>query len=207
MSGFEAIGIIASVSQLVQYSTKLIRILHDICQNAAQSAKRYQRRQLQIQQVIQIAELIQATDGLQSALILSHLKSLTETTKTIKEAIEKALFFTGPEKKLKKCLKILDGSKADSAILRGFDELERDKSCLTLCLLGSFGSLIVSIQANVEQVPGKLESMQKSLQDCPNVAEESKKIKENSLVSPARRLCSSCACDQTNMQGSVRPDV
>ncbi|KAF9634140.1 hypothetical protein BFW01_g5035 [Lasiodiplodia theobromae] len=207
MAGIETIGIVASVSQLVQYSAKLIRILQDICQNAAQSKKRYRRHEQQVQQVIQIAELIRTTDGLQSALILSHLESLTETTKSIEEAIEKALSIAGPEKKLKKCLKILNVSKADSAIHRGFDELERDKSCLTLCLLGSFGSLIVSGRSSVKQVPGQLESMQKSLQDCPKVAEESKKIKENAPVSRRHRLCSSCECDQANMQGSTRPDV
>lgn len=203
----EVIGLVASVTQLVQYSAKLISILQYICQNAAQSAKRFQRHELQVQQVIQIAELIKATDALQSALILSHLNSLTETTKFIKEAIEKALYFAGPEKKWKKCLKFLDVPKANSEILQGFDDLERDKSCLTLCLLGSFGSLIVSIQSNVEQVPEQLESMQKSLQDCSKVAEESKKIEENAPVSARHRLCSSCEYDQTNTQGSARPEV
>lgn len=210
MSGLEAIGIVASISQLVQYSVKLIAILQDISQNAAHSGKRYRRHKLQVQQVIQIAEIIRATEGLQSDLIKSHLLSLAETTKSIEEAIDRTLFFAGPATKFQKCLRVLDVPKADSAVFRGFDDLERDKSCLTLCLLGSFGSLIVGIQSNVEHIPhlqGQLGDIQKSLQDCTKIAAESRRIQENTVVSSEHGFCFSCGSEQRHMYEPVSQKV
>ncbi|KAL1648743.1 hypothetical protein SLS58_001921 [Diplodia intermedia] len=211
MSGLEVLGIIASISQLVQYSVRLIGILQDICQNAAHSAKRYRRHELQVKQVLQIAELIRATEKLQSELIISHLDSLAETTKSIEGAIEKTLYFAGPASKFKKCLRSLEVSKADSAISRGFDDLERDKSCLTLCLLGNFGSLIVNIESSVEKITdshGRLEMIHKSLQECPKIAEESKKIKEEAAVSSSHRVYySTCGCEQKHIHKPVLSEV
>lgn len=210
MSGLEAIGIVASISQLVQYSAKLIAILQDISQNAAHSSKRYRRHKIQVQQVVQIAKLIRETEGLHSDLIVSHLLSLAETTKSIEEAFERTNFFAGSANKLQKCKKVLDIPKADSAIFRGFEDLERDKSCLTLCLLGNFGSLIVGIQSNVEKIPrlqGQLENIQKNLQDCTEIAEESRRIQENTVVSSEHRFCSSCGSEKRHVHETVSHDV
>lgn len=196
MSGIEVLGIIASVSQLVQYSTRLILILSEICNKTAKSSRRYRRHEQQVRQVKQIAELVSATQGLQSDLIHSHIASLTETTRSIEEAMERTLFFAGPSSKMKKCLKLLDIPKADATIFQGFEDLERDKSCLTLCLLGSFGSLIVQIQGSMPAIQSQVGDIQKSLQDCTEIAEESKRVRDECTGATAHHVCSICGCQE-----------
>lgn len=197
MSGIEVIGIIASVSQLVQYSTKLIMILNEICNKTPKSSQRYRRHEQQVRQVKQIAELISATQGLQSDLIHTHIDSLTETTKSIEEAMERTLFFAGPSSKMKKCLRILDIPKADAMVFQGFEDLERDKSCLTLCLLGSFGSLIVQIQGGMPAMQSQVGDIQKSLQDCTEIAKESKRIRDECTDTVGHHVCSICGCQKS----------
>lgn len=207
MSGAEVIGLLASVSQLVQYATKLVSLLQQICQDSARSADRYQRHQLQVHQVVRIARLIDKNEGLKTELVLSHVESLTITTQTLQRAIEQSVWFTGPSNKFKKCLKVLELPKAQDAIVKGFADLEREKSCLSLCLLGEFGKIIFQIQTNLDSslpsIRERVGSIQQSLQESSEIAEESRKVEKGSTDTSCEH-CSVCTC-QYKILKDTRP--
>ncbi|KAH7046724.1 hypothetical protein B0J12DRAFT_137682 [Macrophomina phaseolina] len=181
MSGLEVVGAAASVTQLVQYCVKLGALLQDICQNADKLAKQYEGRKQHIDQVLHMAQLISRTENFhQSRLIQDHVISLTKTTLSIHSEINQIKWFLCSTSKVRKCLRALEYPKFEESIAKGFADLERDKSCLALCLLGTFGHRISEIQSALEaglpSIQEEIGSIKQHLHENSEIAERSREI-------------------------------
>lgn len=197
MSGLEAIGAIASVSQLVQYTTTLVLKLHELYRNVENAGEQYRRYKDEIHQLLQIAGLVKSVDELlQSEIVASHIHALVKATESIEEALRQG-YVGDITKRWKKCLKAWQWNKAEEAIAKGFADLERNKSCLTLCILGTYGSLISRIDRNLEdgipQLQGQVGNIEYTLRSCTGLVEEGGKIRSNPSsfckVSCSNRKC------------------
>lgn len=186
MSGLEAIGAIASISQLAQYTATLILNLRALYHNIKQSGERCELYQKQIEQLIQVADLIISLEKvLQSDAIATHVRALLRTTETIEEALRQGSA-GGDSRILKKCLRAWKWSKAEENILKGFADLERDQNCLTLCILATYGRLISRIDKNIEnglpQIQDQVGKIERSLSNCSTIVKEGDRIKADTTV-------------------------
>lgn len=184
MSGLEAIGAIASISQLAQYTAILIFNLQSLYRNVKHSGERCDLYREQIDQLLQVANLINSlAEVLKSEAITSHVLALVRITDTIEKALKHAS--VGEEaKKWRKCLKAWKWIKEEDTILQGFSDLERNKSCLVLCILAAYGGLISRIDRNIEdgipQIKSQVGSIERTLSSCSTILKEGDRIKDDS---------------------------
>lgn len=203
MSGLEAIGAIASVSQLGQYSIKLILRLHDLARNIDRAAKRFQSYKVHVDQVRQVVVMIKNSTDIQDDILLPHVEALLSITTDIDHTIAHNFAVNEP-KKWKKYLKGLQIAKAEEAILRGFDDLERNKSSLTLCILEKYWGLIFRIDATLGSgFPGlreQVDNIEKSLRACPVMTDDGQTI----ITLPASRTAKAPHTDRGSREDDAR---
>lgn len=197
MSGLEVVGAIASVTQLGQYSVRLIVCLRDLSQNIQRSAKRFQEHQKQIDELRQIAEFVRDSQGIQSVDLIPPVEALLQTTETLLTTLTKR-FVDDPSnlsKKWKNRAKGIQFPKAEAAVLKGFEDLERHKSTLTLALLGSLGGLIQRVDSRLErgipELQDQVGNIERSLRACSGIAIESRRLKRTLSGSTAASFQSS----------------
>lgn len=183
MSGLEVLGGLASASQLFQYTSTLVITLYQLYRNVEHSEERYGQYKAQIDQIIQIAKLVQSLEEvLRTEIVTAHIRALLKTTESISGALEEGCV-GDISKKWRRCLKAFQWHKAEEAILKGFADLERDKSCLTLCILGTYGAFISRIDRNVgegiPQLQGQVGKLERSLSDCSEIAKEGFRIRSD----------------------------
>ncbi|EKG11288.1 hypothetical protein MPH_11633 [Macrophomina phaseolina MS6] len=128
-----------------------------------------------------MAQLISRTENFhQSRLIQDHVISLTKTTLSIHSEINQIKWFLCSTSKVRKCLRALEYPKFEESIAKGFADLERDKSCLALCLLGTFGHRISEIQSALEaglpSIQEEIGSIKQHLHENSEIAERSREI-------------------------------
>lgn len=169
MAGIEVIGAIASASQLIQYSTKLIRTLNDLYCNIDKSGNRYQQYKDQIEQLYHVASSLQNTKRPLPRIVITHIETLFCTARTIDKALKKTLGF-GPSNKWKKCVVAVKVLAMEETITRGFHDLERDKTCLILCIVGVQVQLLDEINTKLDGGNTRVESMERMLQDRNPIA-------------------------------------
>ncbi|KAF4544514.1 uncharacterized protein LTHEOB_6084 [Lasiodiplodia theobromae] len=192
MSGLEAIGAIASVSQLVQYTATLISKLHALYRNVEQSGKRCKLYREQIDELLKIAGLVDSLkEVLRSEVVTTHVQALLRTIENIDKELRQGC--AGDiSRRWKRCLEAVRWGKAEEAILRGFEDLERDKSCLALSILATYGTLISRIDRNVgdglPQLQEQVEKIERTLSNC------SISVKEEERTQEVSRFLNKSAC-------------
>lgn len=185
MSGLEVVGAIASITQLGQYSARLIVCLRDLSKNLDRSAERFREHRNQVEELRKIVESLNNTEGIQSEALFYPVESLLKTADSIGTTLRKHFVSdpSNPFKKWKNRAKAIQLSKAEATVLKGFDDLERQKSTLILAILGNFGGLIQRIDARLESgIPELLEQFERiesNLRSCSSITQESRKLSRN----------------------------
>lgn len=139
MAGIEVIGVLAGVGQLIQLSGAVISGLHDLYKRAHGASERYSQQTNQIEQLIHTANLIADTEALNTPLVARHLQTLLDTVRSLHQTLAHAL----NDASRKRYWKVIWSTHREEKISRGFLQLEENKSSLVLCILGTYGGIMM----------------------------------------------------------------
>lgn len=149
MSGLEVLGALASASQLAEQGLKITATVYDIYRKVRDAPESIRKQTVQVEQLIDIAKLIESTSSLQTDLVASILSSCTDEAHRLLHSLQQVA--PGPENHLPmKIWKAVNGTTKEKKILEHFTKLEQGKSSLTLCIGTTDSSVLNTI--NLELV-------------------------------------------------------
>jgi hypothetical protein len=133
VSGLEALGAVAAASQLAEQGLKIISMISELYIKIRDAPESMRKDALQIQQLVDIAGLIEKTTSLQTAMVDSILRVCVAEATEVKRILDKACVAVG-EGYVKKLWRAVFGLTKEKTILAHFAKLEQGKSTLALCI-------------------------------------------------------------------------
>ena len=178
MSGLEVLGVLASASQLTDYCVMIIASLHNIYRLAHGKSNRYRRQLEQVQQLIETAQLVKATETFHTPSVENQLDSILVEAKRILDGIVSE---SGRKSKTM-YLKAVFNNYHEREMHKGFASLNDKKSTLTMCIVSTYGALLFEIRnGTVKGLPivrKKVDQIDKALQNFPDILSEIAKIQD-----------------------------
>jgi len=129
----EAIGIIASASQLVEYSLKVVSAIAEALHTLKYAPETLQGKLEQVLRLKEAADAIRSNCHLHTELIHGHLEATIARAESLHTIILSVTldYTTGSfQRRLWKAIL----KKGEKTLLRAFDNLEREKLSLLLCI-------------------------------------------------------------------------
>jgi hypothetical protein len=127
------LGAAAAASQLLQQGFQITKFICELY-SAVQDAPESIRKQItQVEQLIDVARLIIQNPSLQTASVASILSTCMRSAAEV-QGILKKVSATTKDGPLKKAQKALTAVMKEKEILALFNNLEKKKSSLTLCI-------------------------------------------------------------------------
>ena len=148
MSGIEAIGILASATQLATYSIKIVLHLDEVFAAFQNTSTQTRGHLKQVQELIQTTTLIEQYESLWSPAVLCQLQATLSEAKILHDLL-RALTSKHSQNSFRKYWSILSGV-AEKQILSGFENLERRKSTLCMCINTVHTDLLLSIRGSID---------------------------------------------------------
>jgi len=146
MSGVEALGAVASATQLVAYVSKLILAINDVIQQLKDAPRRLQERMASLHFLASFLDYVSKTDHyLLNTNIRKYLFRIQENVNNLLDALETS-YRQITDKSIRRYWKALAFHKCEEQILKSFAALENDKSSLLLFLTGANGQALCHIQ-------------------------------------------------------------
>jgi hypothetical protein len=136
MSGLEVTSIVATSLKLAQLGVEIAFGISNLCSRIRHAPKTIQKHVDQVENLIKLAKLIECSSELQTVEIGCCLESCLKAAKTLRKLLEGCMA-GGKEGKVAKCLKIVNGMRNEEKILEALGGLEREKSALILCVMGT----------------------------------------------------------------------
>jgi hypothetical protein len=133
MSGLEILGAFAAAAQLADAAIEIIQLMSTFCRKIIDTPKSIETRAIQIQQLIDIAELIKRTPPLQTALMGSILNNCVKEAEDLRDVLIK-LMADSDSSRIEKYWKAIVGVAKEKRILGILEKLEEERSALTLCI-------------------------------------------------------------------------
>ena len=127
------LGALAAASQLAEQSIKTIRFISDLYAKIRDVPESIKTQVVQVEQLVDIARLIEQTPSLQTDPILSILSSCRSETGKLLDILSKLAELAG-DGKVKRLWKAVDGIQKEKKILGHLGKLEQEKSSLALCI-------------------------------------------------------------------------
>ena len=132
-SGLEALGTVAAASQLAEQGLKVISMISELYIKIRDAPESMRKDAVQLQQLVDIAELIKQSNSLQTAVVDFVLRVCVAEATEVKRILDKACIAVG-EGYVKKLWRAVIGLTKEKAILAHFARLEQGKSTLMLCI-------------------------------------------------------------------------
>ena len=133
MTGLEVLGALVAASQLVDQGLKITIAISDLYSKIRDTPETIQRQSLQVDQLIDIANLIKQNPSLQTHLVDAILRTCTAEAAKLPSILAK-VSATTDDGRIKKAWKAVDGASKEKIILVLFAKLEQGKSSLALCI-------------------------------------------------------------------------
>ena len=150
MSGTEALGIVASASQLAAYSIKIVIHLNELYTQMWNTPIRTKEHLDQIRDLIETTALIAQQKSLRSPVIHAQLQSTILQAQSLYHTL-KNLGSKYTEKSIWRYWALLKGVD-DREILGSLNKLEREKSTLKLCISVAHTDLLQGIKGSIESI-------------------------------------------------------
>lgn len=151
------IGVMASAGQLLAYSWVVGKSLKDFYERVKNASEKYQSQANQVRQLVFTAELIRETEALDTPLISSHLETILGVIRSLDATLKKALNESCSGSK-RRYWTAIRASRREEKISRGFAVLEESKSNLVLCILGTYGNVLVPALRTTLDSVGRIEN-------------------------------------------------
>lgn len=153
----EILGVLASASQLVQYTLKIsaaISAVHDRVQNGSELRKGAE----QVKQLLDTAIQIQQNPQVHNFSLLRHLASATDEAKQLLELLEKLSADYSQGSLSERYYKAARGAKYERKIASGFRRLEQEKTSLLFRISVANTERLSSIQIEVTGIAERMAS-------------------------------------------------
>ena len=149
MSGIEAVGLLASVSQLATYTINICTLISEIYHKIQNAPKIIQERIQQLEELIVTTRQIKNRALLHTENISAHIQSTLHHAKVLYTTLDKVKQDYLCSNLLRRYWKILKGDR-EKEILASFKRLEQEKSALLLNISVVHTDLLGNIQGNLE---------------------------------------------------------
>ena len=133
MAGVEVLGALAAASQLAEQGLKIAIFISDLYSKVRDAPESIRKQSVQVEQLINIAKLIEHNPSLQIDSVGSILRNCIGEAEKLKEILGNISTAAG-DGKTRKLWKALDGVAKEKRILALFANLEREKSSLALSI-------------------------------------------------------------------------
>ena len=133
MSGLEVLGALAAASQLVEQGLKITIFISGLYKKIQGAPESIRKQVIQIEQLVDVSRLIEKNQSLQTGEITSILKECLVEVNHLRDILSKITLEVG-DGKVKQLWKAIDGVMKEKKINALFEELEQQKSSLTLCI-------------------------------------------------------------------------
>ena len=153
MTGIEIIGLIASLTQLVDLSVKLSGALTKFQQRLNGEPARIKDYQSQLKHLASTATLITQNHDLHTSVIHGHVQDTVTRMKAL-DMLVNDLERIDAQRIIKRYWRALTGWK-EKEIAAAFSRLERDKTALVLCITGTNSGLLRDINERLKSVSGQ----------------------------------------------------
>lgn len=133
MTGVEVLGALAAASQLLQQGTKLAGAIFDLYKKIRDGPESIRQQSVQVEQLIDIAKLIQTNPTLQTEVVSSILSSCINEANDLLAILSKLV----PKEETyrpEKIWKAVVAVSKEKRILAHLAKLEQGKSSLALCI-------------------------------------------------------------------------
>jgi hypothetical protein len=153
----EVLGVLASASQLVQYTLKIsaaISAIHDRVHNAPELRKGAG----QVKQLLDTAIQIQQNPQVHDSSLLRHLAIATDEAKQLLELLERLSADYSHGSLSKRYFKAARGAKDEKKIATSFRRLEQEKTSLLFCIGVANTERLSSIQIEVTEIADRMSS-------------------------------------------------
>jgi hypothetical protein len=133
MDPLSALGAAAAASQLFEQGIKIAKFLVELY-TVSQAPDFIQRQVSQIEQIVKLSRLIRENEALQKDdTITTSLVTSGKITSKFLELLSRYVV-TEADGKIKKIQKVLSVMLKEKEVTHFFDDLEREKSTLILCI-------------------------------------------------------------------------
>jgi hypothetical protein len=133
MAGVEVLGALAAASQLAEQSLNIAIFISKLYSKVRDAPESIRKQSVQLEQLIDIAKLIEHNPLLQTDLMGSILRNCVSEAEELQEILANISTAAG-DGKIRELWKALDGVAKEKRILALFANLEREKSSLALCI-------------------------------------------------------------------------
>jgi hypothetical protein len=185
MSGVEVLGALASATQIVHYAIGAAEHLKKAYERAKGNCPDFNRQYNQVKQAACTAEFIKSIPSLQTPLVLEHLEDIRHCLREL-ESVLSRIVNQKDSKLWKRFLKEVVSGKDQSGLLsKNFAALEASKSSLMICLLGSYGNVLVDLTQRVDSelslfrnMDAQLEGLESDRRTGSEILAEVRQVKE-----------------------------
>ena len=133
MAGVDVLGALAAASQLAEQSLQIAIFISNLYSKVRDAPESIRKQSVQLEQLIDIAKLIEHNPPLQTELVGSVLRNCVGEVEKLQEILASISTAAG-DGKVRKLWKTLDGVAKEKRILALLANLEREKSSLALCI-------------------------------------------------------------------------
>jgi hypothetical protein len=142
------LGALAATAQLAEQVIKVSGLIYELYTNIQQASKIIGSRMLAVNRLISISRLIMTNAALQTDAIALVLGTCLETAQKIKFVLEKM-----KGNRLKQAVLVMSKEKE---VIGLFDELEKAKSSLMLCMQDADTRILDTVQSDVKALKDEL---------------------------------------------------
>jgi len=130
MSGIEAVGVLASIAQLLEFGLKLTSLINDVYNRIEEAPEKVLLHTTHIKQLI---HLIQEQSELQNPTVHSHVRTTLAEAEKLQQILQRMVedYTKGSGKK--RLWKALVG-REERRMVASLERLEKEKSALILCI-------------------------------------------------------------------------
>jgi hypothetical protein len=133
MSGLEVLGALGAAVQLTEQGLKVISFISELYSKVCEAPESIRKQSVQVEQLINIARLIEHNPPLQTGSVESILRRCVDEAAKLQEILSKISTDAG-DSRVRKLWKAFDGTTYEKRIIALFAGLEREKSLLMLCI-------------------------------------------------------------------------
>ena len=149
----EILGLLASATQLAQYTLKISAAISEI-HGRVRGGPELRKHAAQIQQLLDTAIEIERNPQIHTPLVLRHLTSATDQAKAVLDLLEQLSADYTRGSLSRRYYKAARGGKSEKKIATSFRRLEQEKTSLIFCIGIGNSEQLYSIHTGVKKLAG-----------------------------------------------------
>jgi hypothetical protein len=159
MSGFEAIGVLASIAQLLEFGLKLTSLINGVYNRVKEAPEKVLLHTAHINQLIC---LIQEESELQNPIVHSHVRTTLAEAEKLQQILERMVVDYTKGSRKKRLWKAQVG-REERSMVASLEILEKEKSALILSISFTHTETLGIIRDSVGELIPRINSMDQGI--------------------------------------------